>query len=70
VKKKNSILRLCVDYRALSKITIKNRYPLPLSEDLMDHLSQAKLYTKIDLRVGYNNIHIAKGEEWKTAFRM
>jgi hypothetical protein len=36
----------------------------------MDHLSQAKLYTKIDLRVGYNNIHIAKGEEWKTAFRM
>jgi hypothetical protein len=70
VKKKNGTLRLCVDYRALNKITIKNRYPLPLSGDLMDHLSQAKLYTKIDLRVGYNNIHIAKGEEWKTAFRM
>jgi hypothetical protein len=51
VKKKNGTLRLCVDYRALNKITIKNRYPLPLSEDLMDRLSQAKLYTKIDLRV-------------------
>jgi hypothetical protein len=58
-----------VDYRALNKITVKNRYPLPLSGDLMDRLSQAKLYTKIDLRVGYNNIQIAKGEEWKTAFR-
>jgi hypothetical protein len=69
VKKKNGTLRLCVDYRALNKITVKNRYPLPLSGDLMDRLSQAKLYTKIDLRVGYNNIQIAKGEEWKTAFR-
>jgi hypothetical protein len=69
VKKKNGTLRLCVDYRALNKITIKNRYPLPLSGDLTDRLSQAKLYTKIDLRVGYNNIRIAKGEEWKTAFR-
>ena len=69
VKKKNGTLRLCVDYRALNKITIKNRYPLPLSGDLMDRLSQAKYYTKIDLRVGYNNIRIAEGEEWKTAFR-
>jgi hypothetical protein len=69
VKKKNGTLRLCMDYWALNKITIKNRYPLPLSGDLIDHLSQAKLYTKIDLCVGYNNIHIAKGEEWKTAFR-
>ena len=69
VKKKNGTLRLCVDYRALNKITIKNWYPLPLSGDLMDCLSQAKVYTKIDLHVGYNNIHIAEGEEWKTAFR-
>ena len=69
VKKKNGTLRLCVDYRALNKITVKNRYPLPLSGDLMDRLSQAKIYTKIDLRVGYNNIRIAEGEEWKTAFR-
>ena len=69
VTKKNGTLRLCVDYRALNKITVKNRYPLPLSGDLMDRLSQAKYYTKIDLRVGYNNIRIAEGEEWKTAFR-
>jgi hypothetical protein len=66
VKKKNRTLRLCVDYRALNKITVKNQYPLPLSGNLIDRLSQAKLYTKIDLRVGYNNIRIAKGEEWKT----
>ena len=63
VKKKNGTLRLCVDYRALNKITVKNRYPLPLSGDLMDRLSQVKYYTKIDLRVGYNNICIAEGEE-------
>jgi hypothetical protein len=56
VKKKNGTLRLCVDYHTLNKITIKNRYLLLLSGDLMDRLSQAKLYTKIDLRVGYNNI--------------
>ena len=69
VKKKNGTLRLCVDYRALNKITIKNRYPLPLAGDLMDRLSSAKVYTKIDLRVGYNNVRIAEGHEWKTAFR-
>jgi hypothetical protein len=56
VKKKNGTLQLCMDYRALNKITIKSRYPLLLSGDLMDRLSQAKYYTKIDLRVGYNNI--------------
>ena len=69
VKKKNGTLRLCVDYRALNRITIKNRYPLPLAGDLMDRLSSAKIYTKIDLRVGYNNVRIAEGHEWKTAFR-
>ena len=69
VKKKNGTLRLYMDYRALNKITVKNRYLLPLSGDLIDRLSQAKYYTKIDLRVGYNNICIAEGEEWKTAFR-
>jgi hypothetical protein len=49
VKKKNGTLRLCVDYRALNQITIKNRYPLPLAGDLMDRLSRAKIYSKIDL---------------------
>jgi hypothetical protein len=68
IKKKNGTLRLCVDYRALNRITIKNRYPLPLAGDLMDRLSRAKIYSKIDLRVGYNNVRIAEGHEWKTAF--
>jgi hypothetical protein len=69
VKKKNGSLRLCVDYRGLNKVTIKNRYPLPLSGDLMDQLSEAKIFSKIDLRAGYHNVRIADGHEWKTAFR-
>ena len=69
VKKKDGSLRLCVDYRGLNKITIKNRYPLPLIAELLDRLRQAKYYTKIDLRGAYNLLRIAKGEEWKTAFR-
>ncbi|KAG5723957.1 hypothetical protein E4T56_gene9752 [Termitomyces sp. T112] len=68
-KKKDGSLRLCVDYRGLTKVTKKNRYPLPLIRDLVDRLCSAKIYTKIDLRSGYNNIRIAPGHEWKTAFR-
>ena len=62
-------LRLCVDYRALNRSTIKNRYPLPLISELLDRLKHAFWYTKIDLRAAYNLIRIALGEEWKTAFR-
>ena len=69
VKKKDGSLRLCVDYRRLNDITIKNRYPLPLIGDLLDQLRHAKIYTKIDLRGAYNLLRIAPGEEWKTAFR-
>lgn len=69
VKKKDSSLRLCVDYRGLNKITIKNRYPLPLIPDLLDRLGQARIYSKIDLRGAYNLLRIKEGEEWKTAFR-
>ncbi|KAI0992792.1 hypothetical protein K3495_g15392, partial [Podosphaera aphanis] len=68
VKKKDGSLRLCVDYRGLNEITIKNRYPLPLIRETLDRLSNAKWYTKLDLRQGYNQIRMAKGEEWKTAF--
>jgi hypothetical protein len=68
-KKKDGSLRLCVDYRGLNQITRKNRYPIPLIGTLIDQLSGAKFYTKIDLRAGYNNIRIAKGQEWLTAFR-
>lgn len=69
VKKKDGSLRLCVDYRALNKITVKNRYPLPLISELLDRLRAAKYFTKIDLRGAYNLVRIAEGEEWKTAFR-
>lgn len=69
VKKSDGSLRLCVDYRGLNKITVKNRYPLPLIQENLDRLSNAKYFTKIDLRGAYNLIRIAAGEEWKTAFR-
>jgi len=68
-KNPNGSLRLCVDYRGLNRITKKNRYPIPLINDLIDRLKDAKVYTKIDLRAGYNNIRIAPGHEYKTAFR-
>ncbi|KAG5718731.1 hypothetical protein E4T56_gene2681 [Termitomyces sp. T112] len=67
-KKKDRSLRLCVDYWGLNKVIKKNQYPLPLIGDLVDHLCSAKIYTKIDLCSGYNNIQIAPGHEWKTAF--
>ena len=53
VKKKDKILRLCIDYRQLSKVTIKNRYPLSRIDDLFDQLRGAPVYSKIDLRTGY-----------------
>jgi hypothetical protein len=69
VKKKDGTLRLCVDYRGLNKITIKNRYPLPLIPEALDRLRSAKLYTKLDLRGAYNLVRVKQGDEWKTAFR-
>jgi hypothetical protein len=68
VKKKDGKLRLVQDYRKLNAVTIKNRYPIPRITDLIDSLSQAKIFTKIDLRWGYNNVRIKQGDEWKTAF--
>ncbi|KAG5727057.1 hypothetical protein E4T56_gene20306 [Termitomyces sp. T112] len=67
-KKKDRSLRLCVDYWGLNKVTKKNWYPLPLIGDLVDCLRSAKIYTKIDLCSGYNNVRIAPGHEWKTTF--
>ncbi len=69
VKKKDSSLRMCVDYRGLNKVTIKNRYPLPLIPGLLDQLGRAKIHTKIDLRGAYNLVRIKEGDEWKMAFR-
>jgi transposase InsO family protein len=67
--KKDGSLRLCVDYRKINDITIKNRYPLPNIEELQDRLSKAKWFSKIDLKGAYNLIRMKEGEEWKTAFR-
>ena len=62
-------LRLCVDYRGLNKVTIANRYALPLMNELRDRVQGAKIFTKIDLKAGFHLIRIKKGDEWKTAFR-
>jgi hypothetical protein len=69
VPKKNGKLRLCVDYRQLNDITIKNRYPLPLASELRDRLHGAQWFTTLDLKGAYNLIRIKEGDEWKTAFR-
>ena len=69
VKKKDGTLRLVVDYRKLNAITIKNRYPLPLTQELIDQLIEASVFSKLDLRWGYNNVRIRDGDQWKAAFR-
>ena len=69
VKKKDGSLWLCVDFCGLNRITKKDRYPLPLISNLLDSPRKARIYTKIDLRHAYHLVHIAKGDEWKTAFR-
>jgi len=62
-------LRLCVDYRGLNAVTIPNRYPLPLMQELQDHVQGAQWFTKMDLKNEFNLIRIREGDEWKTAFR-
>jgi len=68
VKKHNGSLQPVMDYRALNEITIKNRYPIPRIANLIESLSKASIFTKIDLRWGYNNVRIKEEDEWKTAF--
>ncbi|XP_057770708.1 uncharacterized protein LOC130990498 [Salvia miltiorrhiza] len=65
-RKQDGSLRFCIDYRALNKVTIKNKYPIPNAFDLFDKLSRASLYTKIDLQFGYWQVRIAPGDEAKT----
>jgi len=69
VKKKDGSLQLCIDFRGLNKITKKDQYLLPLISNLLDSSRKARIYTKIDLQHAYHLVRIAKGDEWKTAFR-
>ncbi|KAL0560424.1 hypothetical protein IC582_000829 [Cucumis melo] len=69
IKKKDGSMRLCIDYRELNKVTVKNRYPLPRIDDLFDQLQGATVFSKIDLRSGYHQLRIKDEDVPKTAFR-
>ena len=69
-KKKDKTLRLCIDYRQLNRVTIKNRYPLPRIDDLFDKLKGVRVYSKIDFRTGYHQLRVTEADIPKTTFRM
>src|SRR5688572_24629587 len=69
MRKKDGPLRMCIDYRQLNKVTIKNRYPLQRIDDLFDQLQGASYFSKIDLRSGYHQLRVRDCDIPKTAFR-
>ena len=69
VKKKDGNIWLCIDYKQLNKVTIKNKYPLPRIDDLFDQLQGKMVFSKIDLHSGYHRLRVKEGDIPKTAFR-
>ncbi|GJQ91375.1 putative reverse transcriptase domain-containing protein [Tanacetum coccineum] len=69
IKKKDGSFRMCIDYRKLNKLTVKNRYPLPRIDDLFDQLQGSQFFSKIDLRSGYHQLRVHEDDIPKTAFR-
>ena len=68
-KKNDDTLRLCIDYRKLNRVIVKNKYPLPRIDDLFDQLKGVKYFSKIDLRIGYHQLRVREEDVPKTAFR-
>jgi hypothetical protein len=69
VGKKDGGLRPCIDYRKLNEVTVKDKFPLPLIDDLLDQLSTGKYFTCLDLQNAYNLVRIREGDEWMASFR-
>ena len=69
IRKKDSFFRMCIDYRQLNKVTIKNKYPTPRMDDLFDQLQGASHFSKIDLRSGYHQLRVRDSDILKTVFR-